>query len=397
MDLRQQITQRAKELYPEIRDIRRHLHRYPELSFHEFATSEYIRSLLDSWNISYRFPFVETGILATIRGAKESDRVVALRCDMDALPVSEKTGLEYASVNEGIMHACGHDIHMACVLGAAKILSSMQPHFGGTVQLIFQPGEEKIPGGAKLMMEEGIFSEAEPDVIIGQHVLPEMEQGKVGFKPGMYMASSDEIYITVNGKGGHGAQPENINDPVLMTSHILISLQQEINRKSPKDIPTVLSFGKVVADGAVNVIPDSVRVEGTFRTMNESWRATAHNLITRVADGIAQSMGGSADVEIRKGYPVLINDPEKTSEARDLACELLGSERVEALGFRMTAEDFAWFSQRFPSVFYRLGVKNPALEDAHRLHTSTFAPDESAIQTGMTMLSWLAMRFLEKG
>jgi len=266
----------------------------------------------------------------------------------------------------------------------------MEKNIPGLLLFIFQPGEEKLPGGAKLMMEEGLFSTYTPDYILAQHVLPEMETGNVGFRAGEYMASSDEIYITVNGKGGHGALPEKISDPILMASHILISLQQEINRKAPRGTPTVLSFGKVIANGATNVIPDKVYLEGTFRTMNETWRKDAHQVIKQIAEGIAGSMGGSVDLEIRHGYPVLKNDPGLTERAKKLAVELLGNEHVSDMSIRMTAEDFGWFSQEYPVVMYRLGVKNPSSGDIMALHTSRFSPDENALLTGMSLLAYLA-------
>lgn len=394
MDLKNIILNHTDKLQKEITDIRRHLHKYPELSFKEENTSAYIRELLDEWKIEYEFPFVKTGILAILHGKSDHGKVVALRTDMDALPIDEENDHDYRSDNPGIMHACGHDVHMATLLGALKILSDLKEQFSGKVLFIFQPGEEKAPGGAKLMMEEGLFKNHKPDIILGQHVMPDMTSGDVGFKPGIYMASNNEIFITVKGKGGHGALPENIDDPVLIASHILIALQQEINRKSPKGIPTVLSFGKVIANGAVNVIPDQVTLEGTFRTMDEKWRNEAHRLIKQIVQGIASSMGGSADIEIVPGYPVLMNDPKITAQSREFASELLGEEHILDMDIRMTSEDFAWFSHSYPSMMYRLGVKAPRSENVYPLHTRTFKVDESALKTGAAMLSWLAMSFL---
>jgi amidohydrolase len=379
----------------EVTTIRRHLHRNPERSFEEKNTSQYIRDLLDKWNISYAYPFVENGLLASIEGAKSGNHVIALRTDMDALPITEQTNLEFASENEGVMHACGHDIHMACMLGAIRILNEMKEHIHGKVLFIFQPGEEQLPGGAKLMLEEGLFDNITPDMIIAQHVLPEMEAGTVGFRSGAYMASSDEVYITVKGKGGHAALPENINDPILMASHILITLQQEINRKSPKSVPTVLSFGKVTANGAMNVIPDEVRLEGTFRTMDEEWRKKAHGLIGQITAGTANAMGGTADLEIRPGYPALKNDPDLTRKAMELAVELHGMQKVTDMDIRMTAEDFAWYAQKYPSMLYRLGVKSPESDEVHPLHSGKFVADERALKTGMTTLAWLAIQLLQ--
>jgi len=381
-------------LLDELVRIRRHLHRHPELSFEEYQTAAFIREKLDAWGISYRYPVARTGILAWISGSHPGKRI-ALRADMDALPITEKTGLDYSSGQSGVMHACGHDMHMACLLGAIRLLDRLKKEIRGEVLFVFQPGEEKVPGGARLMLEEGVFEGRMPDMIIAQHVLPEMKAGHVGFKPGIYMASSDEIYITVNGKGGHGAQPENITDPVLMSAHILISLQQEINRRSPKGVPTVLSFGKVLAEGAVNVIPDTVKLEGTFRTMNESWRKEAQRLIRQIASGIAESMGGSVEVEIRHGYPVLHNHEKLTAQAKAIAAGFLGSAAVEDMEIRMTAEDFAWFAGAIPGMMYRLGVRPPGSEEVSGLHTPGFRADESALGTGTALLSCLAIELLK--
>ena len=378
-------------LMEEMISVRRHLHRHPELSFEEKNTSVYIRGLLDNWGIEYRYPFVETGILAIIRG-KGIGRRVALRSDMDALPIVEQSDVDFQSEHKGIMHACGHDVHMASLLGAIRVLDQLKEHIRGELLFVFQPGEEKVPGGAKLMLEEGIFNDLPPDMIIAQHVLPDMDAGKVGFKPGIYMASSDEIYIDVKGKGGHGALPQHINDPVLMASHILISLQQEINRRSPSGVPTVLSFGKFVADGAVNVIPDQVRIEGTFRTMDEEWRSKAHGLMRQVASGIASGMGGTCDIEIRNGYPVLHNHEGLTLFAKQQAQDLLGPAKVEDMDIRMTAEDFAWFARSVPGMMFRLGVKQPGSAQVYPLHTPGFRVDESALRTGISMLAYLGLK-----
>ncbi|MEN8226513.1 MAG: M20 family metallopeptidase [Bacteroidota bacterium] len=395
MSIKDQIeTMLSDQLLKELIEIRRHFHKFPERSFEEHKTSATIRKILDDWGIEYSFPIVETGILARIRGNNPGKRI-ALRSDMDALPITEQSGLEFQSQHQGIMHACGHDMHMTSLLGTIRVLNQLKDQIDGEVLFVFQPGEEKVPGGAKLMLEEGIFEGQNPDMIIAQHVLPDMEAGHVGFKPGIYMASSDEIYITVNGKGGHGALPQHINDPVLMASHILISLQQEINRKSPSDVPTVLSFGKVIADGAVNVIPDHVTLEGTFRAMNETWRKEAHRLIDQIATGIASSMGGSCQVEIRHGYPVLHNNEQLTTISKNKAIELLGKEQVEDLDIRMTAEDFAWFTQTIPGMMYRLGVREPGSDQVFPLHTKGFRVDESALKTGISLLSFLSVELLK--
>ncbi len=395
--MQNRIEQLTAQVLPEITEIRRSLHREPELSFREIKTSAFIKETLTRWGIPFKAPYVTTGLMAVIHGKGKDGKVIGLRADMDALPVTENTGLPFASVNDGVMHACGHDMHMSSLLGTLKILNELKNEFSGTVLGIFQPGEEKLPGGAGLMLEEGIFNEYKPEILLAQHVLPEMDAGTIGMRPGIYMASSDEIYLTVKGTGGHGALPEKIHDPVLMSAHILITLQQEINRRSPKGIPTVLSFGKVIANGAVNVIPNEVAIEGTFRTMDETWRNEAHEMIIRIAEGLANTMGGSCEINIMKGYPVLENNPKVTALAGDYARELLGPAKVEQLKIRMTAEDFAWFTQKYPSLMYRLGVRKPGAAKSFSLHTPDFVVDESALKTGISTMAWLAMRFLDRG
>jgi amidohydrolase len=395
MNLEQKIANiLTDQMVQEIILIRRQFHQYPELSFQEHHTSRVIRELLDQWKIEYTFPHVGTGIVARIRGDRPGKRI-ALRSDMDALPITEQTDLPFSSENPGIMHACGHDVHMASLLGVIRVLNHLKQEIKGEVLFLFQPGEELIPGGARLMMEEGIFNEREPDLIIAQHVLPEMEAGHVGFRPGIYMASSDEIYITVKGKGGHGALRQQVRDPILMASHILISLQDMVNRKAPENIPTVLSFGKVVADGAVNVIPDDVFLEGTFRTMNENWRKEAHLLIQKVCEDITSAMGGSAKVEIRSGYPVLHNNEQIARESKKLATKLLGKRSVEDMDIRMTAEDFAWFTQKIPGMMYRLGVKDPGSDKPSPLHSPFFKVNETALRTGISVMAYLAIELLK--
>ena len=292
-------------LYPEILEIRRYIHRHPELSFHEHKTAEYICRVLGKEKIAYRQGIAGTGILAGIEGRGDG-KIIALRADMDALPIQEENKTDYRSVNDGIMHACGHDVHMACMIGAARILNHLKDRFPGKVKIVFQPAEEKAPGGARLMLDEKLFGEEEPDLMIAQHVYPVMETGRTGFRAGKYMASSDEIYITVSGKGGHAAMPHKTTDSVLIASHILVALQQIVSRYAEASTPTVLSIGKVVANGAVNVIPAEVRMEGTFRTMDEVWRKEAHSRMIHMSRSIAESMGASCEFRIVEGYPVLL-------------------------------------------------------------------------------------------
>jgi amidohydrolase len=395
MNLEKRISHTLTDsLLEEIIAIRRKLHQHPELSFSEYKTSETIRARLDTWGIEYTFPHVKTGVVARIKGRTPGKRI-ALRSDMDALPIHENTGLAFSSVNKGVMHACGHDMHMASLLGAIRVLDQLKDEIQGEILCLFQPGEELIPGGAKLMLEEGVFNDREPQLIIAQHVLPEMEAGHVGFKPGIYMAANDEIYITVLGKGGHAALRQRIKDPVLMASQILLSLQEEIMRKAPEDSPTVLSFGKVLADGATNVIPDKVILEGTFRTMNEEWRKEAHEFIKNLASDIAKAMGGKAEVEVKHGYPFLHNNEHITRESKRLAIQLLGEDRVEDMDIRMTAEDFAWFTQEIPGMIYRFGVGDPGSGEHFSLHSPKFKANESALRTGISLMSYLAIELLK--
>ncbi len=392
MEIRERIRQLAEKYFNETVSVRRHLHANPELSFEEVETSAFIAQKLTEWKIAFRSGIAETGIVARIDCSKPG-KIVAFRADMDALPIQEKNDIAYKSIHDGKMHACGHDVHTASLLGAIRILNDIRDELSGTLLFVFQPGEERIPGGAKLMLGENLFGDEEPDMMIAQHVYPELECGKVGLKEGKYMASSDEIYITVKGQGGHGALPEKLVDPVLIASHLIIALQQIVSRRAKPGLPTVLSFGRVQALGAVNVIPDEVRLEGTFRTMDESWRARAHTLIREVVAGTSAAMGGSAEIEIKNGYPVLINDKEVTRIAKKTAEEYLGAEHVAELDIRMTAEDFAYFAQRYPSLMFRLGVAEKGTP-GEPLHTSHFNIDEEAIRVSMGLLASMAVNFL---
>ena len=385
----------SKQLLQEIVSVRRDIHSNPELSFEEHKTAATITSVLDKYGIEYEEGIAKTGVVALIRGNNPEEKTVALRADMDALPIKELNEIGYKSKNDGIMHACGHDVHTASLLGTAIILQKLRNEFKGTVKLIFQPSEEKYPGGAKVMIEEGVLENPEPEIIFGQHVYPDIEAGKVGLKSGNYMASTDEIFLTVKGKGGHGALPHKNIDPVLIASHIIIALQQIVSRNARPDLPTVISFGRVIADGQTNVIPDEVKIEGIMRTFNEEWRAEIKERITKMAIGIAESMGGECDVFIDQGYPVLVNDEKVTGKTREYAIEYLGKENVLELELRTTAEDFAYFTQRIPGCFYRLGVRNDEKGITSNLHTATFDVDESSLETGMGLMAWMTVRELE--
>ncbi len=393
--MKKKIQALAEEYYDEVLQMRRHIHANPELSFEEFKTSAYVKEQLDLMGIPYKDGYVKTGIVGKILCANPEKKVIALRADMDALPVAEANDVEYRSKNDGVMHACGHDVHTASLLGAAKILNELKEEFEGTILLVFQPAEEKLPGGAKLMMEEGALLDPKPELIIGQHVMPGLDAGKVGFKPGMYMASTDEIYLKVKGDGGHAAMPHQLTDTVLATSHIIVALQQVVSRNAYAAIPSVLSFGKVIAPGATNIIPSEVSVEGTFRTMDERWRKQAHEKIRKIAETVAESMGATCEVEIKSGYPSLVNHEETTRKAQMMAAEFLGKENVEELELRMTAEDFAYFSQQMPSTFYRLGIMDAEGICTSPLHSPTFNVDEGALKTSIGTMAYIASGFLK--
>lgn len=390
----EKIKAKSEEIHEKITEIRRHIHQNPERSFEEHETALFIEKELTALGIPFK-RIAKTGLVALIEG-KEKGKVVAMRADIDALPILEKNhDKSYRSRNEGTMHACGHDVHTASLLGAAAILQSMKEEFSGTIKLMFQPGEEKLPGGASIMINEGVLENPEPDIIIGQHVMPELNVGTVGFKSNAFMASADEIYLTVKGKGGHAAMPHKLIDPVLISSHLIVALQQVISRKCPPAIPSVLSFGKVIAQGATNIIPDEVKIEGTFRTFDEDWRKRAHEQIRQICTHLPASMGGSCEVDLRVGYPFLVNDEKITEASKAFAIEYLGKEAVEDLALRMTAEDFAYFSQKKPACFYRLGIANPAKNIRSALHTSTFDIDEDALKTGSGLMAYICLKHLQ--
>ena len=396
MDFRKTIKELAGKYFDETVEIRRHIHKYPELSFREFETSKYVQEILTGYGIPFKAGYVKTGIVARIEGKGTDGKAIALRADMDALPIPEQTGLQFQSVNDGAMHACGHDAHTAALLGAARILNETKDEWNGTVLLVFQPGEEVDPGGARLMLQEGIFDDITPDLVVGQHVLPEMQTGHVGFKSGMYMASGDEVHITIHGKGGHAAMPHMLTDTVLIASQVIVNLQQIASRFVPAGIPVVLSFGKVVAKGATNIIPEKVQISGTFRIMHEKWREKAKEKIKDIVKSTAESMGATAEIDIKDGYPVVFNNIEATHKAVSAARSYLGHDNVEEMDIRMTAEDFGFYSREYPSVFYRFGVKRDKGETG-RLHTSVFNLNEKALETASGTLAAIAYDFLENG
>ncbi|MDB5000441.1 MAG: N-acyl-L-amino acid amidohydrolase [Mucilaginibacter sp.] len=391
--IKEKIQQLSQDIFNEVVANRRHLHSHPELSFHEVETSVFVANKLEELGLEYH-KMADTGLVALIKGDKPSDKVIALRADMDALPITETNDVPYKSQNTGVMHACGHDAHTSSLLGTAKILTELKSEFGGTIKLIFQPAEEKLPGGASLMIKEGVLENPKPAAVLGQHVMPLIDAGKVGFRAGKYMASTDELYVTVKGKGGHGAQPQQNVDPVIITAHILTALQQVISRFADPKSPSVLSFGKVIANGATNVIPNEVYLEGTFRTMDEKWRGEAHIKMKKMAEGIAESMGGSCEFNIMKGYPFLINEEVLTTATRGHAEDYLGKENVLDLDIWMAAEDFAYYSQVADSCFYRLGTRNEERGITSSVHTPTFDVEEDAFKISTGLMAYLAIKQL---
>ena len=372
---------------------RRHLHQHPELSFEERETSQFVIRRLQDLDIPYREGVGGYGVLAQIAGVGPGP-TVALRADMDALPIQEANKVPYASKVPGVMHACGHDVHTASLLGAAALLRSRAGDFRGNVRLLFQPAEERLPGGASLMIRDGALQDPVPVSIYGQHVMPLLDSGKVGFRSGQYMASADEIRLTIRGKGGHAAMPHLNTDSVLIASHVVVALQQVVSRRANPTLPSVLSFGHIIGEGAYNVLPNEVKLRGTFRTLDEGWREQAHRFIREIAEGTASAMGAACLVEIDKGYPMLYNHPRPTSLARRTAEQYLGSENVVDLDLWMAAEDFAWYAQEIPASFYRLGTRNEAKGIVSSVHTPTFDIEEDAMATGAGLLAAIALEQL---
>jgi len=396
MDLITRIKTLSNEVFPRLVEIRRDLHKHPELSFNEFRTSDKVKNFLSEEGIPFKDGIAGTGITADITGFSSDGSTIGLRADMDALPIHELSDKPYCSVNNGIMHACGHDFHTSSLLGTAWIVNQLREYFCGTIRFIFQPAEEKLPGGAKSMIAEGVLSNPDIYSILGQHVTPFLETGKVGIRSGNYMASTDEIYLEVIGKGGHGAQPHLCDDPIALSAQIITALQQIVSRKADPRIPSVLTFGKILGNGATNIIPDSVYIEGTFRTFDENWRKKAHSLIRNIISGICESSGFRFTLDIKLGYPVLKNDPALTSNIRTRIQEYVGVENTIDLELWMAAEDFAWYTHEIPGCFYRIGTGNEPKKTTFGLHTPSFDVDEDALQHSSGLMAWLALSQLNK-
>ena len=390
IDIVEKIKSLSDDYFTEIQGIRQHIHANPELSFEEHKTADYIEEKLHSFGIRNIERIATTGVTFCLDG-KEKGKTIALRADIDALPISETNDVPYKSKNEGVMHACGHDVHTSNLLGVAKILLELKDEWSGTVKFIFQPGEEKSPGGASILINEGILESPKPANILGQHVMPLIDAGKVGFRKGKYMASADEIYLTVIGKGGHAAMPENFIDPIAIASQIIVSLQQVVSRFANPKIPTVLSFGKIEGGNATNVIPEKVEIAGTLRTFDEDWRQEALDKISAMATRMAESMGAKCEVKTSGGYPFLVNHEEYTERNIQAAKQYMGQENVEELDLWMAAEDFAFYSHHVDACFYRLGTRNEATGITAGVHTPTFNIDESALTVGMGLMAYLAI------
>jgi len=390
-DLKQKIKSLAKDQAADVIANRRHLHTNPELSFEEFKTAQFVAAELRALGLTPQEGIAGTGLVALIEGKNPGKKIVGLRADMDALPIVEANNVPYKSQVPGVMHACGHDVHTASLLGTARILNQLRDEFEGTIKLVFQPAEEKAPGGASLMIKEGVLENPRPASMMGQHVAPNIPVGKIGFREGMYMASTDELYVTVIGKGGHAAAPDQLIDPILIASHIVVALQQIISRYRKPSNPAVLSFGRFIADGVTNVIPNEVTLQGTWRCMDEQWREEGLRKMKKMAEGMAEAMGGTCVFEIVKGYPFLKNQPELTRRVRTAATDYMGAENVIDLDLWMAGEDFAFYSQVVDSCFYRLGTRNEAKGIISGVHTPTFDIDETSLEIAPGLMSWLAI------
>ena len=383
------IKKLSSDVFDEVVEIRRYLHMNPELSFEEFETSRYIKNTLNSWGIKFSDNYSNNGLSVVIEGKHPNSRVVALRADFDALPIYEENDISYKSKNEGVMHACGHDAHTACLLGALKILYKTKEKWNGTIKFIFQPAEERIPGGAKQMIKDGVLKNPNVDNVIAQHVLPELEVGKVGFRCGTYMASTDEIYVSIVGHGGHAAIPEKYNNPIIASSKLILDFNQFFEQKED----SIFAIGYVKADGSTNVIPDEVNLMGTFRSLSEDFRRRSHIDMKQIMKKVSEKYDVKIDLEIRNGYPALNNDDELTKKIIFKAKEYMGEKNVIDLPIRMTGEDFSYFANEIPSCFYRLGTGNTSKGLIHGLHTSKFNIDENALRIGTGLMAYLAVSY----
>lgn len=388
--LYQRIREKAQQYHQEFIGVRHHLHAHPELSYQEFETSAYIQQQLKQLGIPFEVK-ATTGVVGLIKGQNPDKRIVALRADIDALPIKEANEVPYKSTRDGVMHACGHDVHTTCLLGAAKILNELKAEWEGTVKLIFQPGEEKNPGGASLLIKEGVLENPKPSAIFGLHVHPQLETGRLSFRGGQVMASADEIYITIKGKGGHAAAPHATVDTILVASHLVVALQQIISRNNNPLSPSVLSITAFQGGYTTNVIPSEVKLMGTFRALDETWRFKAHELIRKQATALVEGMGAELDLHIDVGYPSVFNEESLNEKARKLAEGYVGAEHVDTTEMRMGAEDFGYYTQQIPGCFFRLGTGNKARGIGAGVHTPLFDIDENAIAIGMGVMALMGI------
>lgn len=390
------IRQKALEYFPEVQAIRHHIHAHPELSYEEYNTAAFVSQKLTEMGITHQTGIAGTGVVALIHGKNPDKKCIALRADMDALPIQELNDIPYKSTNDGVMHACGHDVHTSCLLGVARILQDLRDEFEGTFKLIFQLGEEKLPGGASMMIKEGVLENPRPSSIYALHVYPNLPSGTVGFRAGQYMASTDEIYITIEGKGGHAAVPNQAVDPIAIAAQVIVGLQQVISRKGNPIIPSVLTFGKIEAGFTTNVIPDKLELWGTFRTMNEEWRAQAHQYIKDFTEKTCEAYGAKAIINIPPGHASLFNDPEVTANAQSWAKAYLGDENVKHLDIRMAGEDFSFYTHVIPGCFFRIGTNKDNKEFTASVHNARFNIDEDAMKTGVGTMAWIALNAIQQ-
>lgn len=384
----------SSEIQNEVIAIRRHIHANPELSNEELKTADFISKKLNEWEIPHSTKIAGNGICVLLKGELPGEKVIAIRGELDALPIIEKNEVSYKSCNEGVMHACGHDVHTAALLGTLRILQQLKSEWGGTIKAIFQPAEEKLPGGASNMIANGILENPRPDAILALHVFPTLQFGKVGFREGQYMASCDELFITVKGKGGHAAMPGEYNNPLFISARLLNAYEILIEELKEQTIPTVIAFGKIVGPGATNVIPDEVKIEGTFRTMDEVWRKTIHEKLKFIAQKISIETSSLIEVKIEIGYPCLVNNQTLTSQSKKAAEDYLGKENVVEIPLRMTSDDFAFYSHEIPGCYFRLGTRNESRGIISPVHTSTFDIEEKALETATGTMAWLALQLL---
>lgn len=386
----------AAALHDEVTAIRRHLHAHPELSFQEYETAAYVSEQLDKWGIAHQRSVGGTGISGLLTAADAGHPCIALRAELDALPITEQNQTPYSSLRPGVMHACGHDVHTACLLGALYILHQLRHHWSGAIRFIFQPGEEQLPGGATLMIRDGVLANPVPDAIIAQHVFVPLRAGQVGFHPGRYMASSDEWYITVKGKGGHAAEPEATQNPIYAVADLLCRLHDLRRELEQAEIPTILSAGTIHAGTATNIVPDEATISGTLRTLDEHWRREVKNRIRQLVQSFSDEHNIAISCVLEEGYPALMNDSYITGLCRQAAAQYVGQNNVHELPVRMASEDFAYYLQQVPGCFFRLGVGNPEQGIISGVHSATFDIDEAALETGTGLLAWLAISLLHQ-